>query len=58
MDKDLEAQEKELTDDINSLTKKVPDPSCYLEAVLLTHSTRFTEQIPGETVQRCTSSAA
>ena len=35
MDKDLEAQEKELTDDINNLTKKVPNLPHYLEEISL-----------------------
>jgi len=49
MEKDLKSQEKALTDEINSLGKKVSS------SVLLWYffnKLRFSGQIPGETIQR------
>lgn len=51
MEKDLKNQERALTDDINSLGKKVTSPLLTAEFIEL--HTYSPGQIFGETVQRC-----
>jgi hypothetical protein len=49
MEKDLKGQEKALTDDINSLGKKVTSPLLTAEFLELDHY--FPDQISGEAIQ-------
>ena len=51
MEKELKADEKELTDDINNLQKKV----CISALPTDFNSPVVQVQIPGETIQRCPS---
>jgi len=54
MEEELKAQEKELSDDITSLNKKVQFISFHLPVL----SQQFVVQVPRETVQRCSISIA